>query len=115
MTQDPYTQPPTGTAMEVPDNTLAVLGYRMTQLEASVKDVGVKLDHHTSLYVTQPTLELMLAPIRADIIEMQGRDREREKERNSFRSQLSLAIMVCIASPVASIIISVILGNQDGR
>jgi|SRR6478609_3563661 len=100
-----------GAPMLVPDHSLDVVVYRLTQLEGTVKDVGNKIDNYAALFVSHQTLELILAPLRADIIELTGKDREREKERNTFRSQLSLAILVCIASPVASIVISVMLGK----
>lgn len=91
------------------EESLAVMAYRLGEVEKVLAKVDSKFDSVANLYVTQATLMLTLNPYKEDIRELQEYNKEQEKSRNQFNGQLKLVIIGAFASPFISAVISYII------
>lgn len=90
---------------------LGVLIHRMGSLEAGMSAIGQKLDNMGNLYPTMMTVDLLLAPLRSKISELEEGKKEAEREANRFTTQLKLALIMAVVGPILSVVILAVWGT----
>ena len=91
---------------------LGILIHRMGTLESGLTVIGEKLDTMGTLYPTTVHVDLIVAPIRDRIKELEENEKERERESTRQTAQLKLALIVAMASPLISIFITLVLDTR---
>lgn len=91
---------------------LGILIHRMGTLELGMTDLGAKIDNMGTLYPTTIHVDLIVAPLREKINDLEDNEKERERERIRQTAQLRLALAVAMVSPIISLFITLLLDRQ---
>jgi hypothetical protein len=91
---------------------LGILIHRMGTLESGMTDIGTKIDNMGTLYPTTIHVDLLLAPIRDKVKDLEDNEKERERERLKQTAQLKLALTVAMVSPIISLFITLVLDRK---
>lgn len=103
--------PPPGHMQLDASESLALVAYRLGELEKVVGTMNGKFDKVADLYVNHASLVLILEPIKTAVRELQDHNKEEEKSKNQASSQLKLAIIVAITSPIVSAVVTILIGT----
>lgn len=101
----------TGGAVLDAGESLAVIAYRLGQLETVVGKLDNKFDRVADLYVNHASLTLIIAPFKEKIAELEEVNKTREMQKDQAASQLRLAIIVAVMSPIVSAIVTILIGT----
>ena len=82
-----------------------VILQRLTAVEASVKSIDEKMDN---AYPTNVMINLMLEPIRNDVIRVTAAVDSYMQKRSNYENQLKIAIVGAVVSPFVAMITTIL-------
>ena len=97
------------------NESLAVIAYRLGQLETVVGKIDNKFDRVADLYVNHASLTLILNPLKEKINELENENKAKQTEKDQAASQLRLAIIVAVMSPIVSAIVTILIGTAISK
>lgn len=95
-----------------------VIAYRLGIVETDIADMNktmnMKLDRIINEYPTHTMLSLILDPIKTELKELKDKREAEIGERAKEQSALRIAVAVAIISPIATILVTVLLAKGLG-
>ena len=96
------------------DDLPGVVVYRLGEVEKALRDLSGKFDKVAQFYVSNPTLMLMLEPLKEKIKELEAKEQSRDNRKIAEQGQLKLAIIMAILAPILTVIINVLILKDVG-
>lgn len=93
---------------------LNVVAYRLGIVETDLKSMDIKLDRIINEYPTHAMLELVIRPMRDKIKEIEDEKKAEVKEKYKQQQGLKVALFSAIISPIASVILILVMANTLG-
>lgn len=91
---------------------LGIMIHRMGVLETGLLGIGEKIDNMGNLYPTMMHIELLFSPFREKIQKLEEKQEERVREQTKQVAQFKLAMALAFASPIISVIVTLVLDNN---
>lgn len=91
------------------DGHPAVIAYRIKQVEAEVSKLGGKMDTIIAMYPTESRVLSMIKPLEDDMKEMKRVKEIENQQKVSLQGQLKIAVIAAVISPIATLIITLIV------
>lgn len=93
---------------------LNVVAYRLGIVETDLKSMDIKLDRIINEYPTHAMLELVIRPMREKLKELEDDKKTEAQDRFKQQQSLKVALFSAIISPIASVILILVMANTLG-
>jgi hypothetical protein len=91
---------------------LGILIHRMGTLESGVESLKDMVGNMGTLYPTTIHVDLIVAPLREKITNLENNEKERERDRIKQTAQFKLAMAMAVVAPLITLFITLVLDRK---
>jgi hypothetical protein len=99
---------------EIPERrrTESVEAYRLSSVEASIRDLHAKLDNLLVHYATKEYVLLLVNPLSDKVKDLESVNTASSNNGIVSRNQMKVALLTICLSPVIAVIVGLLLGHS---